>query len=101
MVKIIILEKKLFGININGTEIGFTYPKILDIIEYYYNNEIPILGGDIYIKIANKYEPTYDNWYIEKKRFKNSYLQESIQYARKYIEEYPDKDKVAFVLVPN
>lgn len=48
MVKNIILEKKVFGININGTEIGFTYPKILDIIEYYYNNEIPILGGDIY-----------------------------------------------------
>lgn len=48
MVKNITLEKKLFGININNSEIGFTYPKILDIIEYYYNNEIPILGGDIY-----------------------------------------------------
>lgn len=101
MVKNITLEKKLFGININNSEIGFTYPKILDIIEYYYNNEIPILGGDIYIKIDNKYEPTYDNWYIEKESFQKSYLQESIQYAREYIEEYPDKDKVAFVLVPN
>lgn len=104
--------KKHFGFLTESKETGFFYPYILEVIKWYEKKEIPILGGDVYIRRDKKYSPTgdwrdvtyvpdYANWCFEFKDIKNSYLKESIAAARAYISNYPDKENALFVLVPN
>ena len=99
MLNNIVIEKKLYGIRINDFEVGFTFPKILEIVELYKKSNIPILGGDVYLKKDDNYHPTYDNWYInrEEKDFNNI----SIERTLKYINSYKNKENVVFVLIPN
>jgi len=99
MISSIAVEKKIHGININDCEIGFMYPKILDVVELYKKNNIPISGGDVYIKKDGVYHPTYDNWYVNKEE--KDYLNISIEHTLNYINSYKNKENVVFVLVPN
>lgn len=99
MISSIAVEKKIHGININDFEIGFMYPKILDVVELYKKNNIPILGGDVYIKKDEVYHSTYDNWYVNKEE--KDYLNISIEHTLNYINSYKNKENVVFVLVPN
>lgn len=93
--------KKQFGVITISEETEFFYPYILEVINWYEKKEIPILGGDVYIKQDRTYVPAYANWAFELNDIKTSYVKESIEMARAYILHYPDKKNVVFVLVPN
>lgn len=93
--------KKQFGVIINSEEVGFAFPYIMEIIKLYEENEIPIMGGDVYIRKGKKYVPAYDNWYFNKADAKVSFLKESIAATREYILKYPKENQPLFVLVPN
>lgn len=93
--------KKQLGVITISEETGFFYPYVLEVINWYEKKEIPILGGDVYIKQDRTYVPAYANWAFELNDIKTSYLKESIEMARAYILNYPDKKNVVFVLIPN
>ena len=44
MISSIAVEKKIHGININDCEIGFMYPKILDVVELYKKKQYSYFG---------------------------------------------------------
>jgi hypothetical protein len=48
---------------IGFNELAWRAPKILDVIEYLYNNNYYILGGDVYTINKNKIEFSYCGWH--------------------------------------
>ncbi len=44
-------------------ELPITKSEALRIAEKYYNSNIPILGGDVYLFNNGNIKPTFDNWY--------------------------------------
>ena len=63
----------------------------LKVLEYYETQEIVILGGDVLAKKDGQYHHNYDNWHFDHEN-RNSQL--SIDYTRRYINEYPEGDYV-------
>ena len=70
---------------------------ILKLLEF----KILILGGNVYKIINGKFDLTYDNWDYERKATETDleYLENSVNKALKYIENYPDNDAF-FAIVP-
>ena len=99
MMNSIVIEKKIHGICINDSEVGFAFPKILEIVELYRKNNIPILGGDVYLQIDETYHPTYNNWYTNSDE--KDFINISIKRTLDYINSYKNKENVVFVLIPN
>lgn len=93
--------KENYGVVVNGSEVGFPPTKIFDVINWYRENRLAIYGGDVYMKQGGRYVPSYDNWYFNKEDAKKDYLNESIDCAENYIKNYPMKDDILFVLIPN
>ena len=93
--------KENYGVVVNGSEVGFPPTKIFDVINWYRENRLAIYGGDVYVKQGGRYVSSYDNWYFNKEDAKKDYLNESIDCAENYIKNYPMKDDILFVLIPN
>ena len=93
--------KETYGVVVNNNEVGFPLTKVLDIIDWYKENGLPIYGGDVYLKQGDRYIPSYDNWYFNKEDAKTDYLVESIECAKNYVKNYPIENGVLFVLIPN
>ncbi len=99
----IIELKEKFGVTVLSGEIGFKFEDVFNVIDLYEKEKIPILGGDVYKKVKNKFLPAYDNWCIDKEIYMTDkeYLEKSILETRIYIQNYSKKENIVFVLVPN
>lgn len=64
--------------------------------------KIPCLGGDVFLKSDGALKSTVDSWYFQKPLgvSTESYVHESVEVAKKYIEDYPEDDaEYYYVLV--
>lgn len=89
----------LESIGVNG--IAYTKSEALRIAEEYYNSNIPILGGHVYLFNNGNIKPTYDNWYCNRNNSETSYeyVVRSYQVACDYIKKYPDNANIFFSIV--
>ncbi len=86
-----------------SVELAWTYENVLKLIHILHQNQIGILGGDVYEKINDKVEITYDNWYLNWENGSwNEYVlasaSTSVNYIKKYQENNPGKEFL-FVVV--
>jgi hypothetical protein len=99
-----ILDTGIHLSNIDVNNWALTREQALAAISKLAELQVVILGGDVYIKIADHFELTYDNWSIDRKNSTETnvrYLDRSIKKSLDYITGYPVKDNVFFVLVPH
>ena len=63
---------------------------------------IAVLGGDVYKRDKTVFAATGDGWHCDRDAAEDSetFVDRSIEAARKYIERYPGSDDIYFVLVP-
>ena len=89
----------LESIGVDG--IAYTKSEALRIAEEYYNSNIPILGGDVYLFNNGNIKSTFDNWYCSRNDSETSYeyVVRSYQVACDYIKKYPDKANIFFCIV--
>jgi hypothetical protein len=91
--------------------IAFTRKDILDELESLRGGQVAVLGGDV-LKIASgaqpdglcngKPEPTYDNWYADRRPGEDlmDYIERSIAEAERYIRSYPDLEDGTILYSP-
>jgi len=64
---------------------------------------VPILGGDVYFRRANRIEYAYANWHADAKSTedRDTYLHRSWEMTEKYVKEFPDAQgtEILFSLV--
>ena len=89
----------LESIGVDG--IAYTKCEALRIAEEYYNSNIPILGGDVYIFNNGNIRPTFDNWYCNRNDSETSYeyVVRSYKVSCDYIKKYPDNANIFFSIV--
>ena len=93
------------GSNISGTnEYGLVLIDALSAIGIAKDENLPILGGDVYSLISGEIEPAYANWYVNRHPSESAieYTQRTWNESEKYIKKYPKPDngsEVLFVLV--
>ena len=89
----------LKSIGVDG--IAYTKSEALRIADEYYDSNIPILGGDVYIFNNGDIKPTYDNWYSNRNNSETlyEYVVRSYQVACDYIKKYPDNANIIFSIV--
>ena len=89
----------LESIGVDG--IAYTKSEALRIAVEYYNSNIPILGGDVYIFNNGNIKPTYNNWYCNRNNSETSYeyVARSYQVTCDYIKKYPDNANIFFSIV--
>ena len=89
----------LESIGVDG--IAYTKSEALRIAEEYYNSNIPILGGDVYLFNNGNIKPTFDNWYCNRNNSETSYeyVVRSYQVACDYIKKYPDNANILYSFV--
>ena len=89
----------LKSIGVDG--IAYTKSEALRIADEYYDSNIPILGGDVYIFNNGDIKPTYDNWYSNRNNSETpyEYVVRSYQVACAYIKKYPDNANIFFSIV--
>lgn len=78
-------------------ELAWAYENVLQLIHLLHQNQIGILGGDVYEKVGDKVEITYDNWYFNWESGSwNEYVlasaSTSVNYIKKYQENNPNKE---------
>lgn len=73
----------------------------LDLIEYFKNNLIPILGGDVLEKNETTYQYNYDNWAFpfSGALTNEESIRESCQKAFEYISTYPKKNCIFSIVI--
>jgi len=98
--KILKIGTSLLELGVN--ELAFPLEKYEEIISYYLQSKIIILGGDILIYNKNTFEFTYDSWYYNsnenishKENVIKSYLQ-----AEEYLKTFPYKNAY-FTVIPS
>ncbi|MFL9583430.1 Imm40 family immunity protein [Stenotrophomonas sp. AB1(2024)] len=75
----------------------------LDVLERLRALGIAVAGGDVYRRNSDGLESTYDDWYCNREadESETSYLERSVELARRYILDYPNAEGDAlFALVP-
>jgi hypothetical protein len=70
--------------------------KAIEILE---NQNIPILGGDVFVLKEKKIDFSYDNWYCDEEDFDNyeEYIRMSWETARKYIKLFKENDNEIYM----
>jgi len=89
------------GVAIIGTdECGLELKNALIAVEIAMSNNIPILGGDVYISNSEGIRSAYANWHIDKKITENhsDYVQRSCSDTTNYIKKYPKSKSEAIIL---
>ena len=75
----------------------------IDLLDSILNDDIGVLGGDVYQIRAENIHPLYDNWHCEKEDSETTheYFLRSKLEALKYIKNYPvnDNEQIVFVIV--
>jgi len=73
--------------SIGVNEVAWEYEMALSVVDFLKDNRMPILGGDVYKRIAGEVVPTYDNWFVN--RSECGYLmQRTFEKAKTYILDY-------------
>ena len=83
---------------------GLSWKKsdILNVLDYLENNNIAILGGDVYICSDKYLSRTYDSWYLNQDSLPwEDYIKKSHDITKSYIENYNKRngDNYAYSLV--
>ncbi|MEW6196685.1 MAG: Imm40 family immunity protein [Bacteroidota bacterium] len=94
-----IFEKFLFDKGIDLSKEGtsgylLSYDNTLEAINILERLQIPILGGDVFVKENDKYRLTHDNWSIESSNNVNSFLK-----SREYISLFADKKNISYFMI--
>lgn len=107
MIKVLpkaVLDKAIHS-EISGiVNITFLKKDILEILQNGDLSDFAILGGDV-MKLdeeKNVYGPTYDSWYVSKRKTGESFkdfCQRCSNEAIRYIEKYPDTNGIVFMPV--
>jgi hypothetical protein len=73
-------------------EVGLSRVNALKAIELLRRSGLPALGGDVYLRRANRIVPANANWYAEPKPSEDhlSYQRRSWRKAETYIEAFPE-----------
>jgi len=86
--------RKIKGQDLNDTNViskALTKQEALDVIQFYYDWELPILGGDVfYLDPEGSINWTYDNWYFIKELEESDieFFKRSIKVTKDYISNY-------------
>ena len=100
-----ILNRGLFLGDIGIKNWALNKAEALIVLSVFEAEQIPILGGDVYVASIGVISCNYDNWYYEKAEDESlsDYASNSIKVATEYIMSYPEgyNSTVFFVLVPD
>ncbi len=86
-------EIPLNSIGLN--EVAWEKDTALELLDYFRKAGAFVLGGDVLIKDSHKYRHNFDNWHFDQT---DGNAEQSVEYTRHYIKNYPPGDYV-FVLV--
>lgn len=93
------IQLENYGIN----DLAWAKEDAIDLINSILNDEIGVLGGDVYQIGPESIKPLYDNWHCEKENSESQheYLLRSKLEALHYIKNYPveDGEQIVFVIV--
>ena len=103
------MDEKLYNIlklgcslhDVGVSNWAFTKGEALHVLELFLREGIAILGGDVYIKYNEIFEPNYDSWFCDKndseseKDFLLRSIEKSISYIKKY--QIPEGQKIFFI----
>lgn len=99
MNKILKIGTSLLELGVN--ELAFPLEKYEEIISYYLQSKIIILGGDILIRNKNSFKFTYESWYYNPNKNipHEENLVKSYTQAEEYLKKFPNKN-VYFTVIP-
>ena len=87
---------------------AFPYQQAILLVDALRQSNVPILGGDVYLKLGSSIESSYDNWYCDKKEDEQDsvFVNRSCDVAETFIKEYKRKNAIkeplfAFVIGEN
>ena len=75
---------------------AFPYQQAILLVYVLRQSYVPILGGDVYLKLGSSLESSYDNWYCDKKEDERDsvFVKRSCDVAEIFIKEYKWKNIV-------
>ena len=75
---------------------AFPYQQAILLVDALRQSNVPILGGDVYLKLGYSIEISYDNWYCDKKENERDgvFVNRSCDVAETFIKEYKRKNNV-------
>ena len=76
---------------LGASDIALKRDDALQAVEFLRPDEIPILGGDVWLRHGVRIEPAYANWHNEPKQEDDrlTYLRRSWETTEKYIKAFP------------
>ena len=87
---------------------AFPYQQAILLVDALRQSNVPILGGDVYLKLGSSIESSYDNWYCDKIEDERDsvFVKRSCDVAETFIKEYKRRNIIkdplfAFVLGEN
>lgn len=88
--------KSLDGIGV--LELAWDWKNAIRVVEFLWEHNYAILGGDVYQLSDGKFHSTYDNWYVNKniKKSKKEFLEETKSKAISYISKYSEMNGDGF-----
>lgn len=94
------LDKSISLTNQGIGEVCWNYKDAKEVINYLYNNNCIILGGDVLKKVNDKFLYTYDNWFISDTELSDEEcLKISFNHSIEYIEDYVEFNGEDFYFV--
>ena len=100
---------KYFSLEEKGIDnYAFSYQQAILLVDALRQSNVPILGGDVSLKLGSSIEPSYDNWYCDKIEDErdSDFLRRSCDVAETFIKEYKKNNIIkeplfAFVIGDN
>lgn len=75
--------------NLGVKDTAWMFSEVIKVIDILKSNGYMILGGDVYKRVNDKIEATYDSWYINKSKVS---VNEAMQKAESYIKVYHERN---------
>jgi Immunity protein 40 len=97
-----ILEQEGQSLKSEGVaDIALSPHMALRALEVLRRAEVAVTGGEVWKKVGDRFQPTYDIWNIEKADFESSdlYVQASLNMAQQQIKNYIDSSDEIFVSI--
>ena len=75
---------------------AFPYEQAIMLVDMLRQSCVPILGGDVYLRLESSIEISYDNWYCDKKEDERDsvFVNRSCDVAETFIKEYKRKNAI-------
>ena len=75
---------------------AFPYEQAIMLVDMLRQSCVPILGGDVYLRLESSIEISYDNWYCDKKEDEQDsvFVNRSCDVAETFIKEYKRKNAI-------